>query len=168
MNSCNVALQWSFLCQLSKPTVVVEGVSCVMGNLGKPLNFPLVWTRKGAVEPRRSNWYCAARDYLRIGPSGAGCLGAHCMEWRSYGVRGSDGQYFLCEEAPYLSIATWRASWVSNVSDYCGEHTRWDTRTRELGEPCRPKAATLAFVGGGRMHAELTGVSACQCEWLVR
>ena len=32
-----------------------------MGNLGKPLNFPLVWTRKGAVEPRRSNWYCAAR-----------------------------------------------------------------------------------------------------------
>ena len=35
--------------------------TCVMGNLGKPLNFPLVWTRKGAVEPRRSNWYCAAR-----------------------------------------------------------------------------------------------------------
>ena len=25
----------------------------VMGNLGKPLNFPLVWTRKGAVEPRQ-------------------------------------------------------------------------------------------------------------------
>ena len=24
-----------------------------MGNFGKPLNFPLVWTRKGAVEPRR-------------------------------------------------------------------------------------------------------------------
>ena len=34
---------------------------CVMGNLGKPLNFPLVCTRKGAVEPLRSNWYCAAR-----------------------------------------------------------------------------------------------------------
>ena len=33
----------------------------VMGNLGKPLNFPLVWTRKGTVEPRCSNWYCAAR-----------------------------------------------------------------------------------------------------------
>ena len=36
-------------------------IGCVMGNLGKPLNFPLVWTRKGAVEPRRSNWYCAAK-----------------------------------------------------------------------------------------------------------
>ena len=33
----------------------------VMGNLGKPLNFPLVWTRTEAVEPRHSNWYCAAR-----------------------------------------------------------------------------------------------------------
>ena len=32
-----------------------------MGNLGKPLNLPLVWTRKGAVEPQRSNRYCAAR-----------------------------------------------------------------------------------------------------------
>ena len=54
---------------------------CVMGNLGKPLNFPLVWTRKGAVEPRRSNWYCAARGYLRIGPSGGHCLGARHLEW---------------------------------------------------------------------------------------
>ena len=38
-----------------------------MGNLGKPLNFPLVWTRKGAVEPRRSNWYSAAKFTLRKG-----------------------------------------------------------------------------------------------------
>ena len=39
----------------------------LMGNLGKPLNFPLVWTRKGAVEPGRSNWYCAAKFTLRLG-----------------------------------------------------------------------------------------------------
>ena len=37
----------------------------VMGNLGKQLNFPLVWTHKGAVESRRSNWYCAAKFTLR-------------------------------------------------------------------------------------------------------
>ena len=64
------------------------------------------------------------------------------------------------------------------MSNYCGELTRWDTLTRELREPYHPEAATLAFVGGGRRHAELTGVSArqCevtstvvrQCEWLVR
>ena len=53
----------------------------VTENLGKPLNFPLVWTRKGAVEPRRSNWYCAARGYLRIGPSGGHCLRAQHSEW---------------------------------------------------------------------------------------
>ena len=38
-----------------------------MGNLGKPLNFPLVWTRKRAVEPRRSNWYCAAKFTCKKG-----------------------------------------------------------------------------------------------------
>ena len=38
-----------------------------MGNLGKPLNFTFVWTRQGAVEPRRSNWYCAARFTCREG-----------------------------------------------------------------------------------------------------
>ena len=45
---------------LSNSTTPGDGHS-VMGNLREPLNFPLVWTRKGAVEPRRSNWYCAAR-----------------------------------------------------------------------------------------------------------
>ena len=48
---------------VATPKVVDELsiINIVMGNLGKPLNFPLAWTRKGAVEPRRSNWYCAAR-----------------------------------------------------------------------------------------------------------
>ena len=40
---------------------LLQHSSAVMGNLGKPLYFPLVWTRKGTVEPRSSNWYCAAR-----------------------------------------------------------------------------------------------------------
>ena len=53
----------------------------VMGNLGKQLNFPLVWTRKGAVEPRRSNWYCAARFYLRKGEYFHYCLRAQHVEW---------------------------------------------------------------------------------------
>ena len=44
------------------------------------------------------------------------------------------------------------------MSDYCGELTRWDTFVNELGEPCRPDAATLAFVGGGRRHDELIGL----------
>ena len=44
------------------------------------------------------------------------------------------------------------------MSDYCGELTRWDTLAKELGEPCRPEAAALAFMGGGRRHDELTGV----------
>ena len=50
------------------------------------------------------------------------------------------------------------------MSDYCGELTRWDTLTRELGEPCLPDAAALVFVGGGRRHAELARVSARKCE----
>ena len=50
------------------------------------------------------------------------------------------------------------------MSDYRAELTRWDTLTRELGEPCHPEAAAVAFVGGGRRHAELTGVAAHQCE----
>ena len=53
----------------------------------------------------------------------------------------------MCEEAPYLAVAAYLASWASNVSDYCGELTRWDTLTEELGEPCRPEAAALAFLG---------------------
>ena len=64
----------------------------------------------------------------------------------------------MCEEAPYLAVATYLASWASNVSDYCRELTRWDTLTGELGEPYRPETAALAFVGGGRRHDELTGV----------
>ena len=44
------------------------------------------------------------------------------------------------------------------MSDYCGEPTRWDTLTGELGGPCHPEAAALAFVGGGRRHDELTDV----------
>ena len=64
----------------------------------------------------------------------------------------------MCEEAPYLAVATYLVSWASNVSDYCGELTRWDALTGELGEPCRPEAAALAIVGRGRRHDELTGV----------
>ena len=60
----------------------------------------------------------------------------------------------MCEEAAYLAVAAYLASWASNVSDYCGELARWDTLTRELGVPCRPEAAALAFVDGGRRHAE--------------
>ena len=62
---------------------IVENLKLVsvMGNLGNPLNFPLVWTRNGAVEPRCSNWYCAARGYLLIGQSGAYGLGAQRVEW---------------------------------------------------------------------------------------
>ena len=51
-----------------------------MGNLGKPLNFPLVWTRKGAVKPRRSNGIVprgllAKRGILHH------CLRAQHVEW---------------------------------------------------------------------------------------
>ena len=53
------------------------------------------------------------------------------------------------QRGPYLALATYLASRASNVSDYCGELTRWDTLTGELGKPCRPEAAALAFVGGG-------------------
>ena len=39
-----------------------------------------------------------------------------------------------------------------------------NTLTRELGEPCHPRTAVLAFVGGGLRYAELTVVSVRQCE----
>ena len=76
-----------------------------MGNLGKPLNFPLVWTRKRAVEPRRSNWYCAARFTCEKGNFAPLSQSTAYRVVRSYGVRGSEGKFF-CEEAPYLSVTT--------------------------------------------------------------
>ena len=55
-----------------------------MGNLGKPLNFPLVWTRKGAVEPRRSNWYCAARFTCEKGNFALLSQSTECKVVRSF------------------------------------------------------------------------------------
>ena len=73
-----------------------------MENLGKPLNFQLVWTRKGAVEPRRSNWYCAATftcekgNFAPLSQSTAFRVVRSCR---------CDGQ-FCAKKAPYLSVAT--------------------------------------------------------------
>ena len=72
------------------------------------------------------------------------------MEWWGLLVSKAETVIFV-RRAPYLAVATYFASWASNVSDYCGELTRWDTLTGELGEPCRPEAAALAFVGGGML-----------------
>ena len=54
-----------------------------MGN-GEAVEFPIGLTLKGAVEPRRSNWYCAERGFLRIGPSGGQGLRGRHIEW--YGI----------------------------------------------------------------------------------
>ena len=138
-----------------------------MGNLGKQLNFPLVWTRKGAVEPLRSIWFCAERFTCWGGNFAPFSESTACRVVRYFWCL-REWRLILCEEAPYLAVATYLASWASNVSDYCGKLTRWDTLTGELGEPCRPEASALAFVWGGQRHAELTGVSVRKCEWLVR
>ena len=53
-----------------------------------------------------------------------------------------------------MAVAAYLASWASNVSDYCGELTRWDTLTGKLGEPWR-------FVGRRRWPGDvMTGVFA--------
>ena len=58
-----------------------------MGNLGKPSNFPLVWTRKGAVEPRRSNWYYAARFTCEKGNFAPLSQSTACRVVRSFWYR---------------------------------------------------------------------------------
>ena len=97
-----------------------------MGNLGKPLNFPLVWTRKGAVEPRRSNWYCAARFTCEKGNFAPLSQSTACRVVRSFWYLEA-GTVTGCAEAPYLAVASYLASWASPVSDYCGALTRGDT-----------------------------------------
>ena len=148
---------------------------CVMGNFGKPLNFPVVWTpwNPGVVigtVPRGV--------YMRDIGGLVATVSEHSVSSGKVLWCPREWRVILCEEAPYLSVDTWLASWPSNASDNCGELTRWDTLARELGELYRPGAAALAFVGGGRRHTELTGVSTHECgvtskivrpcEWLVR
>ena len=134
------------------------------GKFGEAVKFPIGLDPKGAVEPRRSNWYCAARftcekgNFAPLSQSTAFRVIRSCR---------CDCQ-FCAKKAPYLSVATWIASRTSNVGDYCGELTRWDTLTRELGEPCHPRTVVLVFVGGGLRYAELTVVLVRQCERLVR
>ena len=74
----------------------------VMGNFGKPLDFPLVWTRKGAVEPQRSNWYCAARFTCEKGNFAQFSQSTAYRVLRSYGVRGSDCQF--CAKRPHTCL----------------------------------------------------------------
>ena len=54
-------------------------IQYVMGNLRKPLNFQLVWTRKGAMEPWHSYWYCAARFTCGKGNFFA-IVSEHCVQ----------------------------------------------------------------------------------------
>ena len=61
-------------------------ICTVMGNLGKPLNFPLVWTRKGAEEPRCSLWYCAARFTCEKGNFALLSQSTACRAVRSFGI----------------------------------------------------------------------------------
>ena len=89
----------------------------VMGNLGKPLNFPLVWTRKGAVERRRSNWYCAARFACEKGNFAPLSQSTACRVVRSFWYLKPGTVNF----GAHWLLATYLASWASPVSDYTVE-----------------------------------------------
>ena len=74
----------------------------LMGNLGKPLNFPLVWTRKGAVEPLRSNWF-VPRGLLAKRGTLHHCLRAQHIEW--LGLMVSEGVTDnFCAKRPHTCL----------------------------------------------------------------
>ena len=112
---------------------------CVMGNLGKPLNFPLVWTRKRAVEPRRSNWYCAARFTCEKGNFAPLSQSTACRVVRSFWYLKAETVNLVRRgPIPGFSLAL-------GVLGVTCEWQLWRAYTwgyfkpGELGEPCRPK-----------------------------
>ena len=122
---------------------------CVMGNLGKPLNFPLVWARKEAVEPRRSNWYCAARFTCWEGNFCVLSQSITCRVVRSFWYLKAV-TVNLVRRGPIPGC-----SLVLGVLGVTCEWLLWRAYTwgyfkpGELGEPCRSKVVRL-------------------CGWLVR
>ena len=138
----------------------------VMGNLRKPLNFPLVWTRKGAVVPRRSNWYCAARFTCWEGNFALWSQSTACRVVR----------YFWCLKAVtvnfmrrgpipgcshVLSVLGIKCEWLLWRAYTLG-YSNWG-----IGRALSSRGSRPSVRGWRAEAAELTGVSARKCEWLV-
>ena len=116
-----------------------------MGNLGKLLNFPLFCTRKGAVEPRRSNWYCAARFTCEKGNFAPWSQSTACRVVRVFWYLKAVAVN-LVRRGPIPGCSLVLASWASPVSDYCGELTRGDALSLGNWEsPVAPRKS--AYVG---------------------
>ena len=136
-----------------------------MGNLGKPLNSPLIWTRKGPGN------LCGVTGIMPRGVTANRATWWPLSQSTAFRVVRScrcDGQ-FCAKKAPYLSVYSHVNSvWAVQCEGLLWRAYTLGSLTRELGEPCHPRTAILASVGGGLRYAELTVVSVRQCERLVR